>query len=324
MLEPGFFLASLPKGWEPRVVTVSNGYQVVGILYARERVIKGIRSGVVYVDGSLGDTVLSDPPHHKNVLRVAAETLLASKIYGIRIRVRRGSREIDAIRGLIASRPLDFHYSRIRTYNDCPFWRYDAHLTLGDSYEQFLTALGSTTRHNFRYYRRVFERAGHSLIENPSMDEFRSATIELAAKSKFQPPQSVTERHLNMVAATRRPLIYGLKHRNGEWVSVIGGWPVPGGAVLLFQHNNDRDFGKDSLSVVLRGYYIESLIRQGLKELVIMDGTGPPLSRYAKNRSTLVFHLDAPTWRWRTARFLISRIGPRLPAPLAEAALTVA
>jgi hypothetical protein len=74
---------------------------------------------------------------------------------------------------------------------------------------------------------------------------------------------------LNSVAATRQPLAIGLRHRDGQRLSVIGGWYRPAGAVLCFQCNYDCDFGADSLSTVLRAYLIEMLIGQGRKELVI-------------------------------------------------------
>jgi hypothetical protein len=58
MLDPAFFLASVSKGWAPRVVAVYTGPDVAGILYAKERVISSISTGVVYADGSLGGMLL--------------------------------------------------------------------------------------------------------------------------------------------------------------------------------------------------------------------------------------------------------------------------
>ena len=101
---------------------------------------------------------------------------------------------------------------------------------------------------------------------------------------------------------------------------VIGGWYLPGRAVLCFQCNNEFDFGSDSLSVVLRGYLIELLIRQGLEELVIWADTGPPLSRYVSYTPTIGIRLDIPTYSWRVARRFISTITPHLPRRLAAAA----
>ena len=323
MLDPEFFLASLAKGWKPRVVTVYKAGEVVGIMYTKERVISGVPTGVVYADGSLDDIFFGDPLHRLNAFQFAVQTLLASgRVRGVRMRMRRGSRELAAVRQLISlNPPLDVHYSRIK-YNDSRIWKYHAHLPLPDSYGQFLKNLGSTTRHNFRYYRRRFEESGHHFIESLSMDELRCAVLELAPKSKFTDrlSQIQIEVGMNMVAGARRPVAVGLRHHNGEWLSVSGGWYSPGGAVLLFQYNNDRNFGPDSLSLVLRAFLIESLIRQDLEELVIWGDTGPPLSRYVRHHPTICVHFDVSTYRWRVARFFISRLGPWLPKRLAYAA----
>ena len=121
---------------------------------------------------------------------------------------------------------------------------------------------------------------GIRIVECLSMDELRTAALELRPKSKFTADSKLEdfERNLSMVAATHRPLAIGLKHHDGRWLSVLGGWYRPGGAVLCFQCNYDCDFDGDSLSTVLRAYLIELLIHQGLKELVIWGDTGLPLS----------------------------------------------
>jgi hypothetical protein len=322
MLDPAFFLGSVSKGWAPRAVVVYTGPDVAGILYAKERVISGISTGVVYADGSLGGMLLVREQHRQDVFRVALETLLSSPgIRGVRLRVLRDGGDLDAIGQLVVSRSLDVQYSLIE-HDDSPLWKYHAHLSLTDNYERFLSRLGSTTRHNFRYYRRRFEASGHRFIDRLSLDELRSAALELASKSKFVTSwrQLEIENGLNMVAAASRPLAIGLKHQNGEWLSVIGGWYRPRGGVLCFQCNNDCDFGSDSLSIVLRAYLIESLIGQSLEELVIWADTRGPLSRYVSYVPAVGVRLDLPTCSWRVARLLISTARPFLPRRLAAVA----
>ena len=322
MLDPEFFLASVSKGWAPRVVFVQSGRDVAGILYAKERVIFGIRTGVVYADGSLGGILLSTERHRQDALRVALETLLSTPgIRGLRLRLLRDGGDLDSIGQLAVSRSLDVQYSLIE-HDISPLWKYHAHLPLASSYDRFLNRLGSTTRHNFRYYRRRFEAAGHRFIDRLSLDQLRSAALELAYKSKFVTSwrRMEIENGLKMVAAAGRPLAIGLKHRDGEWLSVIGGWYRPGCGVLCFQCNNDCDFGPDSLSIVLRAYLIESLIAQSLEELVIWADTRGPLSRYVSYAPAVGVRLDLPTCSWRVARLLISTAKPFLPSRLAAVA----
>jgi len=317
-----FFLASLSTGWRPRVVAVYNAGDVIGIMYTKERIISGIPTGVVYADGSLGGILVANPLHQKNAFRVAVETLLASpRIRGVRLRVAPHSAELDAAREMKDSRSPDtrFYYSE---HHDSPLWKYHAHLPLADTYDQFLEGLGSKTRRNFRHYRRRFETSGHRFIEHLSMNELRSATLDLVPQSEFTSRwhQQDFEVPLDMVGAANRPLAVGLKHHSGEWLGVIGGWYGPRGAVMRIQLNNERDFGSESLSIVLRGYLIELLIRQGLEELVIWSDTGPPLSRYVSYAPTVGVRFDVPTYSWRVAALFISAIIPFLPKRLATAA----
>ena len=326
MLTPDFFLASLSEGWWPRVVVVCHEREAVAIMYTKERTLYGIPTGIVYSDGGLGSVLLANPLHHQNAFSFAVEVLLASPgIRGLRLEVARAGEELEAVRRLSASSPVHSHYSRIE-YHDFPLGKTHAHLHLADSYDQFLAGLGYTTRHNFRYYRRRFEASGHKFEEHLSIDELRSAAFNLRPKSKLtaQRQQAKFERDLNMVAAVSQPIAVGLKHRNGEWLSVIGGWYRPNGAVLCFQCNNERDYGPDSLSVVLRAYLIELLIRQRMEELVIWHDTRPPLSRYAAYVPMIGVRLDLPTYLWRGVRWLVSMVGPRLPRRLATNARWIA
>jgi hypothetical protein len=314
--DPEYFLASVSEGWTPRVVAVRRGSELAGVVCAKERTLRGFRLGVVYADLTFGSTLFGDPLEQRDTFLVALETLLASAgTRGIRLRVRRRSPELAAIRKLLASSRLETHFTRVKDHVSLP---------LPGSYEQLLLSFGYTTRHNFRYYRRRFETAGHVYLDNVSLDDVRSAAFYLEPKcSKPGQPHSI-DRLLKMTATADRPLAVGLKHRNGEWLSIICGAYSREAAVLLLQLNNDREFPRDSLSVVLRGYLIESLIRQGMKEFIIWAGTGGPLSRYVTQIPTLGIYLDSPEYKWRLVRGLVSKVGPWLPRQLKEDASWIA
>src|SRR4029077_17888901 len=203
MLDPDFFLASVYKGWAPRVVAVYRGSDVVGVMYTKERIISGIPTGIVYADGSLGGFLLAKRTDQQTAFRVATEKLLSSPtIRGVRLRVLRHGSESDAVRQTIVSRSLQAQHSLMECRRS-HLWKDHAHLPLADSYEQFLNRLGSTTRHNFRYYRRRFEASGHTFVERLSMDELRSAALDLSPQSRFTSRwrRIHIERDLSMVAA---------------------------------------------------------------------------------------------------------------------------
>jgi hypothetical protein len=322
MLSPEFFLSFQCKGWRPKVAVVRRERDVVGILYGWERTFMGIPTGVVYADGGLGSVLLADPLHHKRAFCAATETLLASSgIRSLRLRVLRSSEDFNSVMQLTSSASREVQYFPTENLSS-PLWKNHAHLALAETYDQFLKTLGSTTRHNFRYYRRRFEASHHSFVEHLSLDELRSAAQRLLPKSKRTAHFRETwiDRHIRIMTAAGRPLAVGLKHSGGEWLSVLGGWYMPGGAVLRFQCNNEKEFGYDSLSVVLRAYLIELLIRQGLKELVIWADTAPPLSRYVTYAHTIEVRADVTSRSWRIVRAIISAVEPLLPNRLAAAA----
>jgi hypothetical protein len=305
LLDPEFFLASLSKGWSPRVVAVNRGTDLVGIVCAKERTFCGLRLGVIHADLTFGSYLLGDPRQRQEIMLFALEKLLASPATrGLRLKVRRGSPELAAVRRLLASTHLDVHFSRLKDH---------ASLPLPDTYEQLLMNFGSTTRHNFRYYRRRFETAGHVYLNSLSLDEVRLAAFDLRPKCSRPGRLDAIEKFLNMAATAGRPLTAGLKGRNGEWLSVMCGVYRASSGVLLLQLNNDRDFPRDSLSVVLRAFLLESLIHQGVKEFIIWEGTGAPLSRYATQIPALGVYLDSPGYQWRLARLAVSTLAALLP-----------
>jgi hypothetical protein len=316
LFDPEFYLSSVSKGWEPRVVAVYNQRELAGILYAKEKIILGCHLGVIYADLSWGGVSFGDCVQQENAFRIAIDKLLSSPgTRGIRLRILPGSPELAAIRKLIDSRQMDVHFSRIKDH---------ANLALPDTYQQLLQSFGSTTRHNFRYYRRRFEAAGHCYLETLPLDELRSAAMHLNPRCTIPSQPRAIDRLLDMVAIADQPLAVGLKHRNGEWLSIVGGVYRPEAGVLLLQLSNDRNFPRDSLSVVLRGYLIETLIRRGARQFTIWGGTAPPLSRYVKYIPTLGIHLDLPGFQWRLARRVIAAAGPFLPRSLGPDAQWIA
>jgi len=181
MLDPEFFLASVSDGWEPqnrgRLPRARAGRHHV---YEKNGSYPAFPLALYMPTEVLGALLLANPLRRQNAFRVAVETLLGSRrIRGRAIlRVPQSGGDLGAIRQLIASTPLDTHYSRV-DHGHSRNWKHHAHLPLTASYEQFLMGLGSTTRHNFRYYRKRFEASGHSFIECLSTGELLSAALAL-------------------------------------------------------------------------------------------------------------------------------------------------
>jgi len=119
------------------------------------------------------------------------------------------------------------------------------------------------------------------------------------------------------LATAGRPWTVGLKSRDGAWLSIAAGWFTGARAVMFFQLNDDRDHEDASLSVVLRGLLIETLIRRGIPELVFWSGCAAPLSRYVEPIPAMAAYLDTPALGWRLIRSMIGKTHPWMPGWMA-------
>ena len=273
--DPLFFLASIEtQVWIPRVVSVEEAGQIVGILYAKERKCAGVPLGIIYADGSLGSMIVAEEDQRERILETAIRKLWERPgIRSLRVLVQPNSREDVVFRRSFAShagQTVDVRYSAIE--NHCV-------LDLPEEYESFLNILGKHTRRNFRYYRRRSEAAGWKYVDRMSLIEFREVALRLLAKDVVGADRSGLTRALNMLSCTKRPIMIGLKGEDGEWVSILGGWYECDRAVVFCQMNNEKDHPDSSLSIVLRGYLIEALIQAGVPKL-FWAGIGQPLLRH--------------------------------------------
>lgn len=119
------------------------------------------------------------------------------------------------------------------------------------------------------------------------------------------------ERCLKMSAEAKHPIRIGLRRKNGEWLSILGGWREFDRAVMMFQITNARDYAQNSLCTVLRGYWIEALIARNIRNILIW--AGGPLVRHCWFLPATAVHLDVPTFTWRTLRRLIGWTASFLP-----------
>jgi hypothetical protein len=281
---------------------------VVGIVYAKERLLAGHPTGIVYADCILGMNIVAEPGHGAGVFSVAIRCLLASGgTRALRLLVPRDGFEYNTILSIASSLSLEMVAIRSEKHN---------RLALATSYEDFLNSLHHRTRRNFRYYRRRFEGMGRRYIGKMTFETFRSAVWQLRERSKVGQHGDSIDRALKMLSAVDEPVLVGLQTSDGEWLAVAGGWCENGTATLLVQINNDREHSRDSLSQVLRSYLIEQLIAARIYELIFWAGTSFPLARYAQPVPAIAIYLDSQRVGWRLFRRLVSLVAPRLPRQL--------
>lgn len=295
---PRFFLATIrPEQCLPRVVVVRRAGQVVGIVYAMERKLAGFRTGLIFADTRLTPIIVSKPEEREAVWCTAVSYLLTRKtVLGVRLAAPFTEYE------LYAGETIASRIGAVASYRN-EEWS-NAILPLTSSYEAFLSQLGPHTRRNFRYYRRQFERRGHTYVEPLTIPELRAATFELSGKSSMWTQRQVVEFNTRICSIADRPLLVGLRALNGQWLAVLAGWYDRDQPTVYFQMNRDQDHREDSLSVVLRSYFIESLIQRGFSQVVFVHGVRGPLSRYCHGIHTIGIYLDKPNGFLSPARFL--------------------
>lgn len=305
-LQPRFFSASIaPEEWVPRIVAIRHGDSIVGILYAKERKFAGMLTGIIYADASLGKMIVAEPGHLEDTLCTGLTALFYKRgTRGIRILIPTEGLELPILQKFLPSLPGDTCWTAAKNHSS---------LALPPSYDLFLQSLGHHTRQDFRRYRRRFEAANYGFVGKLSLPEYEHAASQLLANYAMKSDPHGIERAVRILSAVDRPLLIGLRHGNGEWLSVLGGWYEFDRFVALSQLNSDRKYPRAQLSIVLRGYLIEMLIRNGVRNIVFWGGLGGPLIRYSKYIRSVALHLDSRRWTWRTLRSAFQMIRPLLP-----------
>ena len=291
-------------------MAITYNDRVVGIVYAKQRLFCGCRTGIIYSDTTLGFNTVSEPVHCEHVLNVAIEWLLNSgRVRALRMVVPRDRFNLQTVSRLASSMEMETVFFEVANHS---------RVELPSTYDDFLNGLGARTRRNFRYYRRRFEAVGGCYEGRVPFERFCSAAWQLRGKSSISADVDGIKRALKMLSVITEPVLVGLQARDGEWLSIAGGWCDRGRATLLFQMNNDREYDRDSVSQVLRSYLIEQLIARRIEDIVFWAGTSAPLVRYAERIPALALYLDSRNPAWRLFRGVVSSIASRLPRPWRE------
>lgn len=303
---PAFFLASIEsRSWIPRVVEVNRGGLVQGLVYAKERRVAGLPTGLIYADATLDRMVVSEREEATQVLSAAITHVLRNaRIQGLRILVPSDHHFLPCLQGLQSQLGMDVLLTDVKKH--CV-------LNLHDDYATFLNQLGSNTRRNFRYYRRRFESAGNEYVPAMPFEEFRAASACLLGKGVVGAQAEKLNRALDMLQIADRPVLVGLRDAKGTPLAVLGGWYEADRAVIFCQMNDDVGHPQASLCTVLRGYLFEQLISQSVHKVLFWDGIGGPLQRHSEFLPTTAVCFDRRTLIWRSFRKALGTAAKYLP-----------
>ncbi len=270
---PDYFLPRLSPTHRPRVVLCYEHARLVGVVYAEERTLVGARTGWVSGGDGLGrGLVLATPEREAEVLATACESLLANGAHALRLRWRSSGHEMLPIVRLERPGLQVWCRSELRPHGD---W-----LHLGTQYNEFLEGLGPRTRRNLRYYRRKAEEQGLRFVPDLTLADYESAMMALATREDAHSLRERDARDRRFFAQFGRPLLAGLAAPDGRLVSVLAGVRAGDDHVHLLSQFNDESLPGQSLSLVLRGYVIERLIEQGIRQLHFVNGASAALGRF--------------------------------------------
>jgi hypothetical protein len=275
---PAYFLATVrEKKGRPFVVAVYDKFDLAGIAYCVKRCLFGIPVGIVECGDACGDgSILSSQECFDDVVDIAVRTVLRERwtwlaqlgwISSTQSVVERAREQERS--GKMRTRALSFD-----VWSD---------LWLDQSYELFLARLGSQTRRNMRYYRRRAERAGWDFVSN-----IESETAWAVIESLY-PLQEIGRNRVQLNICQQQltdvPGVFfsGLRTKEGEWISIIGGW-VKGVNFFILLQMNDASYTKESVSTVLRSYLIESAIDAGIHRMKFIGGCEGILKKYCRLR----------------------------------------
>jgi hypothetical protein len=298
MQDLGFFL-SKPGAMArmPHLLLVSRGKQfdaddpkleeLLGVLLIFEyRAMGKATGGFATNDRSGRSTFLALPGLEQQVLALAVGALVKCKARVILVSYRNESRVGGAALRALDHPPLQVEAggpsvarwaTRERTI--------PGYLPLEITFDATLAHIGQRTRSNLRYYRRRAEKQlGCTFL--PEINITREELMEFNKQCMYAVPASVAGWRYDSLKELSVPLLMGLKDGQGRWLSMLGGRRYGGRSEILWQLNRDG-FAIESLSTVMRSYFIEHEIGQGSTRLYIEGGTPQPI-RFSFVQETLI------------------------------------
>ncbi|WP_213807413.1 hypothetical protein [Granulicella sp. dw_53] len=151
------------------------------------------------------------------------------------------------------------------------------HLPLASTFDATLSTLGKRTRTHLRYYRkRVQEELPCEFVADVTPYIDRSQLAALNSSSLDPISQHTFDLQYETTARTPGGFVCGLRHADGRWLSLAGGWRQHSTTLLQWQ-SNARGFEKFSLGTAFRAFLIEDEISRGAARLSFFGGTSHPM-----------------------------------------------
>jgi hypothetical protein len=298
MQDLGFFLFKPGKmARMPHLLLVSRGKtfdverpqleELLGVLLIFEyRAMGQATGGFATNDRSGRSTLLALPGLEHEVVALAVHALMKRRARVVMVSYRNGSQVGGSgMRGLDQP-PLRVEGGRKSVARWVTRERtIPGYLPLETTFDATLANIGQRTRSNLRYYRRRAEKQlGCRFLAE--MEITREELLKFNEQCMYAVPASTAGWRYDSLKELSAPLLMGLKDREGRWLSTLGGRRYGGRSEILWQMNREGH-AADSLSTVMRSYFIENEIVHGSTRMYIEGGTPQPI-RFSFLEETLI------------------------------------
>jgi hypothetical protein len=263
----------------------------------------GIRTGAFSTDDWEGfRTVIAEPSLRQRVTALATRAL-----------IERGA---HLVLTTYSAMPLDeTRVGPLVEYPDTLWAEHDRtvtkqRLTLGHTYDETLAKFGKRTRVNLRYYRkRLLTELDCEFIADalPLLKEEDFLSLNASAQNKL--PELECKRRFCAARDLNGGFLVALRRRQGELLSIVGGWRQ-GTTTVMHHQMNASGYERYSLSTAMRSFLLESEIERGTKSLIFYHGTNHSMSHAFETEFTRDFVVRRKSVRAgvmaRMAKFLVS------------------
>ena len=171
------------------------------------------------------------------------------------------------------------------------------YLQLRRTFDETMQLIGSRTRNHLRYYRRRAEKdLGCEFVAEANIS--REDFLELNRISSYPSTPEMAGWKYDSLRELNRPVLSGLRDRDGCWLSLVGGLHASRNMEMFWQINRN-DMKPYSLGTVMRSYLIEHELLQGTRRMYFEGGTSHSMSHaFVKERCTdLLVLRDNPIGR---------------------------
>jgi hypothetical protein len=271
----GYFLGGVGRFWKHpcAVVFARAGADlsslqaddlVATVLYFELRVL-GIGTGAFSTDDKEAiRTVIAPEGLRSRVAAQAAEVLLRERAQVVLTTYACVSEEAPGAGSMV-------NCAELLLADRCR--RVKKQIALQPTYDEMLARLGKRTRTNLRYYRKKFlEKMECEYVADArqSVTEAEAAALNSGALNRVAGAEALRRHRCSRDLPGS--FLVALRGADRELLSLIGGWRHGTTTVLMYQVNA-AGYERDSMTTVMRSFFLRSEIERGARKLICYRGT---------------------------------------------------